>query len=226
MRILIAFTNYNRLRVSKYCAYQLFKSKSKDDRMVVYDDLSDEYNPVDVFKDRCDELAISVKRQGIHAQRRSNIKDFIERYTDYTHLYFTDNDALHDCAWRKKLYENEFSQYIVGLYNSPCHLNQQYQLGGNKEMVNRLYCPGISMLINRDMAKMCYDRLEEIQNWDFDISRIIGVSAMITITSYVEHIGGGGLHSAPNDFERDRAISPTDWLKSKRKSLLKKLLTK
>lgn len=223
MKILIACANYNRKKVAQTCFYQTFRTIFDKDRMIIYDDCSDEYKPEEVFKDRCHELAVSKENLGIHKQRGHQIREFVEVYQDYDALYFTDSDAYHDPGWRQRLEVLSKTGFpIIGLYDSPCHQENTID-NENPDYFVRRYCPGISMLITREVAKKVNESplCLEMPSWDYNVSEISQAPTIISRISYVEHFGAGGLHS--DDFERDRAINPTRTLRKKRGDVLRKI---
>lgn len=223
MKFLIAISNFNRRKIASKCIYSVWNTKQKDDRLVVYDDFSQDYNPEDFFKDRCDELAVCTQNIGINEQRHNHVMDFLNQYQKYDMLYLTDSDAYHDEHWRSYLEALwEETKLPCCLFNSKCH--EQNTIENKGLYVIRKYAAGISLLLSRDMCVKIIDNLDKIREsqwcWDMAYLDVLGNRCATSNISLIEHFGAGGMHS--DDFERDRAVNPTPFLKDKRETLLRK----
>jgi hypothetical protein len=67
--------------------------------------------------------------------------------------------------------------------------------------------------------------LQNITNFDWNIPDILGARCAISRTSYVDHMGFGGLrHPAGAGLDDgDRALNPTSWLVKKRAEVVARL---
>jgi hypothetical protein len=81
--------------------------------------------------------------------------------------------------------------------------------------------PSVSMFYDRSMIEKIVamlDRGQETSVWDFTALKYLGLPWITPETSYLEHYGGG-IHNL--DYERDRAINPTEYLEKRRSSVLR-----
>jgi hypothetical protein len=159
----------------------------------------------------------------------------VHRYTEFDILYLTDNDTIHDPMFVDILneffaeQENYPFAHPVGLFRSVFHENaieQQFE----KFLVCKT-CPGVSQAYNREMAKKIVQLLdnnpvmETRYGWDYHWPAVLDRPFLISNQSYVEHLGRdlseGGIHCPNNgssqehfraDFQRDRAVAPTESL--------------
>lgn len=246
MKILIALATYNRPFITDICLQNLQAIRDSKTKLVIYDDHSDAYS-LDYLNSYADEVVRFEVRGGIEKSRAKAFRDFVEKYSEYDLLYLTDNDAIHDPAFAESL-RNIFSGqaqyaeeiYPVGLFNSVFHQNRL--MGENEEFFLYETCPGISMCFTREMARVIVDHLdrdplaESTYGWDMNWPKALKKPFLIPKNSYVEHFARdrfeAGMHSGnsgicPNallDFERDRALNPTDYLIEIRPFILKKIL--
>ncbi len=219
---------HNRREIVEQCLPTIVAGA--DDIITVYDDGSTEFESsgelhhLGAHVVKREEVAI-----GIEAQRRMHFRDYFLYYKKegFTHFYLTDSDALHDPGWREAALKlQEFSGGApVCLYNTIVHA----RLPGNTIMddsdcpvVWRRVAPGISYLLTNEHVKIVMEHIDEIQNWDWDVPRFLGHQFAISQTSYVDHIGHGGLHHPERDGVEggDRALHPTEWLKVKRAEVI------
>lgn len=220
------------MAIARECIPTVKASAAGCDHIAVFDDGSSELLPSEVFGDRI----YSGMPVGIEAQRRRHFfhfSDLNETGAGFTHLYLTDSDALHDPNWRSRALElqKDTGGLPVCLYNTQAHsrligntIGQDLSLG----VIYRRVAPGISYLLTADHVATVVNALPHLPahwNWDWTVPGLLGSKMAVSMVSYVDHIGKGGLHHpvyATLD-EGDRATDPTAWLKAKRAEVVKKL---
>ena len=138
----------------------------------------------------------------------------------FKYVYHIDNDALHDPSWITQLaYMRTIHTGILCLYNTHHHF--AYTVKETEDMALRTSTPGISFFYEVEKLKNIPNHF--YNSWDFVFGDLLGPSC-VSKTSYVEHLGAGGLHN--HDFERDRAHNPTLYLQEERSKIIKELTTK
>ena len=235
MKLLIALATYNRPGITAVCLenLQLIRDPARV-RLVVYDDASVAYS-ARYLSTLTDEVVRFERNGGIERSRARAFRDFIYRFTDYDLLYLTDNDTVHDPQFVDYLlhtFECQIRSGSVspmGLFNSVFH--RQSLLAKYEGFNISSTCPGISQCYTRDMAEKIVDYLnadplmESRFGWDYRWPQILREPFLISTTSYVEHFARdameGGIHcklsgtdleSFLRDFERDRAVNPSQYL--------------
>lgn len=239
-RIFIAIPVYNRLRIAEECIPTVISGTDQDrDTVMLFNDGSTEFNGAALLRGFPNDLVVqTVGSIGIERQRRRHFLHFAERMDrmDWTHLYLTDADALHDPNWRTELLriQQAHGNAPVCGYNTEAHARLpgntiDHALGG--EVIWRRVAPGISYLLTRehvDVVVKALPHLPEHWHWDWTVPSLLGHRMAITRTSYVDHIGLGGRHhpeGAGLD-GGDRALNPTPWLVKKRAEVVAKLEVK
>jgi len=218
-QILILVSTYNRRDVTKLCLSNLCGTKSTAS-LWLYDDCSSEYGE-EFLREAApcaEKIFRAEKNMGIDRLRYRMHLDALE--SPYRFVYHTDNDAFHDPHWIHRLHEiSQIYQGPIGLYNSRFHIGRQR--GG---LVLSRSCPGISFFYDKNLIPK--ETAEALltspprNSWDYvfgDLLKEIAISQQ----SYVEHFGANGLHNS--DFERDRAMNPTPYLRKMRPHLLAEL---
>ena len=246
MKILIALATYNRPIITDLCLKNLQAVRNSDTKLVVYDDHSEAYS-VDYLRGYADEVVRFEARGGIEKSRARTLRDFLSKYTEYDLLYLTDNDAIHDPIFADLLrgifdgqQQHGAEIYPVGLFNSVFHQNRL--MAENEKFFLYETCPGISMCYTRDMVKLIVNFLdqepaaESAYGWDMTWPKALNRPFLLPKNSYVEHFARdrfeAGMHSnnsgiSPDallDFERDRALNPTDHLIEARPYIIKSIL--
>jgi tetratricopeptide (TPR) repeat protein len=247
MKILVAIATYNRPIITDLCLRNLQQVRDSITKIIIYDDSSDAYNQK-YLSDFADEVVRFESRQGIERSRARTFRDFLRKYKDYELLYLTDNDAIHDPDFAKTLREIFLAQEKsctpikpVGLFNSKFHQERIKGEAGSFYFYET--CPGISMCFTRPMVQKIVDYLEDDPSaefrygWDMDWPKALNLPFMVPKTSYVEHFArdrfqsgmhssnsGVDLKSALDDFERDRAINPSPYLRDTRLKVIKEIL--
>lgn len=215
-KVLILVSTYNRPEVTRICLENLCGTKNTA-ALWVYDDCSPDYGAEflrgaapcaeKIFK--CDKnLGIDRLRYKMHLDALAS---------PYQFVYHTDNDAFHDPFWLHRLYEiSQVYNGAIGLYNSIFHVGRE-----RAGLILSPSCPGVSFfydkgLLDRAQVEACLENPPK-NSWDYVMGGMLGEIA-ISQQSYVEHFGAGGIHN--NDFERDRAMNPTPYLRKMRPHIL------
>lgn len=223
----IACSTYNRPALTRLCLAQQVEAAKGVGRFHVWDDASDDspdFDGLDLAS-----LTRLDRNIGPHRMRVLQIGAFLE--SDEEVLYLTDSDALLDPEALDKglsLLESEPYYPVVSLYNSPLH--REYTIGSGVSIqgelaVVRMFAPGISVMVHRRSLEPVAHAIPEAlsREWDFALPRLLGRPCLVTLRSYVEHMGAGGIHSEPDDWDRDRAVNPTRYLADKRAGILSSL---
>ena len=234
--ILIALATYNRKNLTKICLENISKLLDKNSALIIYDDGSDEYNENFLRKFSSNVLRFRVKG-GIERSRARCFRDFLYIHKKFDLLYITDNDVIHDPNFLNKIRElNSISKTLdkklpFGLFNSIFHNKAGNILEQHKEYSLRKTCPGVSQCYDRNMVKIMVDFLnhnpifETVYGFDYYWPAQLGVPFIQSEVSYLEHFARDrhqpGIHSGfskkrediMKDFEKDRALNPTNYLK-------------
>jgi hypothetical protein len=232
LKILIAVATWNRPNVTRLCLENLQEVRGPNAAVMIYDDCSSAYE-ASFLDPYCDGLLRFRLHGGIERSRARAFRDFVHRYSEFDILYLTDNDTIHDPTFADVLREFFAEQgeypfaHPVGLFRSVFHENV-IQQRFDKFIVSKT-CPGVSQAYNREMAEKIVRLLdadplmETVYGWDYHWPSVLERPFLISNQSYVEHLGRdlseGGIH-CPNsgiseehfraDFQRDRAIAPTE----------------
>lgn len=228
--VMICVPCYNRKAIAGLCLSTLpMAQRGSLDRVFLYNDGSTEYDE-DWLATWADYVK-TTENIGIEAQRREHLKDFWA--SDFTHLYFTDCDAIHDpFSIEAGLdLQSQNAGMPVCLYNTKAHadmLGNTIKDDPEQNVIFRRLAPGISYLLSRDHVKKIMTRIKDLQNFDWQIPEWLGDRFVISRTSYVDHIGFGGIHhDGSYGFDGgDRALNPSEWLVRKRKEIVEKLSKK
>lgn len=232
-RLYIAIPVRGRLKLAEECVSTIRKAALSDDILAIYSDGSDLTN---WLYRKSDVLSEEPQSIGIERQRRKHFMDLVKFSEDspgMTHLYLTDADAPHDPNWRSELLriqEATGGAPVCG-YNTAAHANMAGNtIGEDGEVIWRRFAPGVSYLLTREHVEKVVRWLKahpEVHHWHFDwqVPSILGHRFAITKTSYVEHIGVGGMHHpADAGYEGgDRALNPTPAVAKLRAEIVAKL---
>lgn len=246
MKILIALATHNRPIITGLCLQNLQAIRDSETHLVIYDDDSNAYS-LNYLRSYSDEVIRFKVRSGIERSRGKAFRDFLEKFTDFDLLYFTDNDAIHDPVFSqilRKIFagqqEHGAEIYPVGLFNSVFH--QGRLIAENDTFFLYETCPGISMCYTRDMVRIIVEYLnqepsaESTYGWDMTWPQALKKPFLVPKNSYVEHFARdrfeAGMHSSNSgicpeallDFERDRALNPTEYLIKVRPLIIKTIL--
>lgn len=191
----------------------------------VYNDHSTEYDN-SFLEPYADEIIMLPQRMGIHNLRWYQFKRFLETKFDF--IYMTDNDVIHDPRFisvLEYLYELGDQKLPVCLYNSKEHVSGNTILSKKNNIVIKKTAPGVSMFYDRKMVENILDIFAKVgrdhdrYSWDYRAIAYLGLPWITPETSYLEHYGGhGSIHNI--DYEADRAINPTQYLKARREDIL------
>ncbi len=230
-RILICIPCHNRRAIAEACIPTVHQGVMASDRLVIYDDASEELERPRVSH-LCDDYVRNLSTpSGVELQRKRHFIDF--QAENFTHLYLADADALHDPRWREQALwlQKNHEQAPVCLYNTDAHV----RLIGNtikddpkSDVIWRRVAPGISYLLTAEHVAQVMKALPMMPphwNWDWTVPALLGHRMAISRTSYVDHIGLGGMHHPAGESldGGDRALNPTAWLVSKRAEVVAKL---
>jgi hypothetical protein len=228
-RIFIAIPVHHRLEIAKQCIPTVHAGMVAGDRLALFNDGTGTSLPMDLLR-IAGALVHDAEPLGIERQRQMHFRLF-SHLTDYTHLYLTDQDALHDPEWRRRLLE--LQDYVGGApvcgYNTEAHAKlvgntlHAFDLPG--PVIWRAVAPGISYLLTRAHVEKVVANMPENWNWDWTVPALLGNRMAIARESVVDHIGHGGMHHpAAEGLEGgDRALNPTPWLVAKRAAVIKQL---
>lgn len=224
-KILICVLCQNRKLQTQFALETLKASKAPEDELVAFNDGSTHYDST-WLEQWADKVVSTFESKGIEWHRKEQLWWF--RKTDHSHLYFTDNDTIHDPAWRENALriQSEKGNPPLCLYNTEAHV----RLPGNtltdnpeSDVIWRRYAPGVSYLLTREHVEKL--DLSRILCFDWNIPDQLGNLFAVTRTSWLDHIGAGGYHhdgSAGFD-GGDRCLNPTPFLIQKRAEVVKAL---
>lgn len=221
---LILATTCDRKRVTEVCLEQLVATKRKA-HIQIWDDYSTEYD-LDFLRQYSPDVRHSNdsgKRIGIEVLRGRLTEEALK--TPFKYHYHVDNDAFHDPDYWQRLAE----MLALGKYPSLSLFNHKAQDHWTMEWRHaegikwQGTTPGLSFFYEAERlrkfepAKHFYGFMG---TWDWHFSHLLGGTAA-SIVSYVEHYGGGGLHT--KSFDEHCAVNPTPYLQSTRDEVLKKI---
>jgi Tfp pilus assembly protein PilF len=223
--ILISVPVFNRKEITRISLAQTKRYKSPNCHLQVYDDHSTEFD-VSFLEPYADEVIRLPEKMGIDKLRWHQFRRFLE--SDFDFLYMTDNDVIHDpqyIAALEVLYEAGNRKLPVCLFNSEFH--KFATLYSENGFLLRLTAPGVSMFYTREMVQKIIAPAESEEYtylfdvWDFRAIAHLGLPWVVPATSFLEHYGAGGINN--RDYDRDRALNPSQYLQEKRDSILKHL---
>ena len=234
-KLLIVVAVKDRIEVTRRCLENLAAVKAPQDMLAVFNDASKEYDATwcRLFGD----LVFNTEKSlGIHRQRALHFqlaKKLFDKDPEFTRLYFTDADVIHDPEWRAQAIRlqdaNDGSP--VCLYDTLAHSC----LEGNtlkdeegSEVILRRFAPGVSYLLTRDHVDVLIERLPIIANgggWDWEVPNLLGNMMVISRVGYCDHIGIGGERHPKSDGPDggDRVKQPTPFLVNKRAEIVREL---
>jgi hypothetical protein len=229
-RILISVPAFNRMKITQLCLSQIQRYKTSNCFLQVYNDHSTEYGN-GFLLNYADEAIQMPHRMGIHNLRLHQLRKFLE--SDFDFIYLTDNDVIHDPGFIRMLvflYELGEKQLPVCIYNTLHHMQPGVILFQNNFILLKRKSPGVSMFFDRKMVETIIEILDsagEYQadfSWDYRVIAYLDRPVITSATSYLEHFGAGGINNT--DFEKDRALNPTNYLKEKRGEIINYLIGK
>lgn len=225
-KLLIVVTTYNRAKATELTLNNLIQTRRKA-ALWVLDDQSTEYDIHFLKKAALGAERVEQREKNLGVDRQRFLTQLEALNTDFKYIYHTDNDAIHDSNWIARLYQihSVFAANPICLYNTVFHVKHTIKLIEQMALAARKYCPGISFFYPQDLIRPNAKLIEELfntsvlqTNWDFYFGHLIGAPTLTSLVSFVEHFGAQGLHN--NDFERDRALSPTPELMLNRQKII------
>jgi peptidylprolyl isomerase len=225
--ILIIVPSFNRKKTTQLSLAQTRRYKTNYCHLQVYNDHSTEYDN-SFLTTLADEVIQLPTKMGIHDLRQHHLRKFLETKFDF--LYLTDNDVLHDPMYvtiLELLYEIGNCRLPVCLYNTQYHNQANNILYNNQGIMLKKTAPGVSMFFDRSMVDKIVSVMDKSGNahdlisWDYRVIAYLDLPWITSETSYLEHFGADGIHNA--DFERDRAINPSQYLRERRESVIQYL---
>lgn len=228
--ILIAVTAFNRKKITALALNQMKRYKPTYCHLQVYNDHSSEYDNA-FLANHADEVIQLPKKMGIDHLRWYQFRKFLE--TNYDFLYMTDNDVIHDPSYvdmLESLYVKGKEQLPVSLFTNMFMLQPRLLLLYEDGIYVKTSSGGTSMFFDRKMVETIVSVTDNIENtfdglaWDNKAVGCLGLPWITPEQSYLEHFGAGGLHG--NNYEIEIAINPTEYLQTRRESILKYLTDK
>jgi len=229
MKIRIDVPCYNRKNITELVLNQLYKFKTNNADIRIYNDNSTEYDNkwLEQWGDVITyEMPKQDKWKNIHTIRYKAYLDFLDE--DYDFLYMTDNDAFHDPNYinvlldlysKTKLpvcgYKSYFMSTFSPQYRRAIRLNKEYHIMKNTN-------GGISVFLSKRLVEklMKYYNKNTIM-WDCDTWKYLGNTYALPKNSILDHYGKGGLHN--KDWNFDYALYPTEYLAKVRPYIIKYL---
>lgn len=250
-KILINVAVYNRKSITLLCLENLFKYKRPIDGLYVWNDWSTEYDNSDIshLADKVFKLPPSSKNvirneqningQGIAHLRWHQFREFLDQ-TEYDFLYLTDSDAIHDpefCTILLNLYNSyttKSGKLPICLYNTIFHNYKENIISENTKISIRKSAPGISHFYDRDMVTKIVSDLNKLNSdpdygWDYTVNQqLLKLPFLTSKISYLEHFGAleDSMHTKQGEWDRDRALEPTEYLKNNRSDIIEYLENK
>jgi tetratricopeptide (TPR) repeat protein len=227
-KILIVVSVFNRKKMTALSLNQTRQYKTTSCSLQVYNDHSTEYDN-SFLTDHADEVIQLPDKMGIDKLRWYQFKKFLE--TDFDFLYFTDCDVIHDPQYvfiLGMLYEKGKRKLPVSLFNSIFTFQPRMILYHKDGVLLKTTAPGTSMFYDRQMVEKILSASEQTGNifdylpWDNRAVAFLGLPWVTSELSYLEHFGAHGMHN--DNFERDRAINPTEYLQKTREAVIDYLM--
>ena len=246
LKILICVPVYNRKKITELALKSIYKNK-KDATVWVYNDWSTEYDNdfLEPYADKVFKLEKSKKivvqnennifGMGVQHLRWHQLRSFIEQ-DEFDAIYLTDSDAFHDPGYidvLKTLYsqvsDKKGKKLPISLYNSVFHTLSTLENNGG--IMLRKTAPGISQMYDKEMCKIIVKELNSLDSdpeggvydwWDYRCIEYLKRPIITTKNSYIEHYGAveGSLHTNRGDWDKDRAVNPTEGLKKDRDKII------
>jgi tetratricopeptide (TPR) repeat protein len=226
--ILVVVNAFNRKRITKLSLAQTKRYKNPRCRIQVYNDHSTEYDNSFLLH-YADEVIQLPEKTDIAHLRWHQLRTFLE--SDHDFLYLTDNDVIHDPQYipaLEALYGIGNGELPVTLYNGIFTMQPRMILDYGNGIMLKTTAPGCSMFYDRRMVEKIIamsdkcDKTLDYLPWDNKAVAFLGLPWITPETSYLEHYGAGGISNT--NYERDRAINPTEYLMARREAILNYLI--
>lgn len=204
-RILICVPCHNRKAIAAECLPTLRAACRPGDLLTLWNDGSTEYDGK--WLAQFGDVVYDGPNIGVEAMRRKHLYHFYEQsqLCGYTHLYFTDMDAVHSPEALNEMLrlQEKYGGWPICGYDTDAHV----RLPGNTlrddpadEVIIRRVAPGISYLLTWDHVVKLMPHVDNLTAFDWQIPAILGGEFAVTRASVVDHIGRGGLRD-PADYE-------------------------
>jgi peptidylprolyl isomerase len=225
--ILISVPVFNRRKITQLSLAQTKRYKTPYCYLQVYNDHSTEFDN-SFLAHYADEVVQLPVKMGIHNLRRYQFRKFLE--ADFDFIYMTDNDVIHDPQYvtvLQVLYELGNRKLPVCLYNTEFHNHPSHILCRSNGTMIKKKAHGVSMFYDRKMVEKIVSMMDRVGNahdaisWDLRAVSYLDLPWITPDASYLEHYGANGINN--NDYERDKAMNPTIYLRDRRESILKYL---
>lgn len=225
----IAIPCYNRRDIAEQCIPTVYAGKGADDRLVIYDDGSQEKMTESVMLMGVADEIVTCESVGVDAQRRQHFLDFM-RKPEFDYLYLTDSDSPHAPDYRQiALSLQAEHDSPVCLYRTQTHADYANNIWRDKPHENVIwqrFSPGVSLLLTREHVEKIVAAVPERWSWDWFVPSVLGYRMAVSRVSYCDHIGHLGMHddgAAPGCVSTERAVNPIPWLVTKRQEILANL---
>lgn len=227
IKILIVISAFNRKNITALSLQQTMRFKTPYCHVQVYNDHSTDYDST-FLTAYADEVIQLPHKMGIDRLRWLQLRKFLESGFDF--LYLTDNDVIHDpdfISLLYHLYEKGRRRFPVSLFNNIFMLQPRLLLYFNNGVFIKTSAPGASMFLDRSMVETILSVSEKIGEeldylpWDNKAVACLRLPWITPELSYLEHFGAGGLNS--DNYERERAVNPTEYLQERRGIVLRYL---
>jgi tetratricopeptide (TPR) repeat protein len=229
-KILISVPVFNRVKITTLSLAQTKRYKTTYCHLQVYNDHSTEYDN-SYLSPYADEVIQLPNKMGIHKLRWYQLRQFLD--TNYDFIYMTDNDVIHDSQYIKALEALYFlggDKLPVCIFNSVHHTRPHSILYFGDEIMLMRTAPGVSMFLDKAMVETIISRFDSADkysgadsgDWDFRVCELLNLPWITAQQSFLEHFGGEGMHNP--DYERDRALQPTQYLEERRNPILQYLV--
>lgn len=224
LSILIAVPVWNRKEMVQLSLAQTKRYKTSSCHLQVYNDHSTEFDNT-FLEPYADEIIKLPKKTGIDGLRWHQFRAFLK--TDFDCLYMTDSDVIHDPSYitlLERLYSAGKRQLPVSLFNSIFTMQPRMILYCKNGIFLKSSAPGNSMLYDRKMVEKILNTLEKTSGvldylpWDNKAIACLQLPWITPEMSFLEHFGAQGVNN--DNYERDRAISPTEYLQERREPIL------
>lgn len=226
-KILIVVPVFNRKKITALALDQMMRYKAGYCHVQVYNDHSSEYDNA-FLVEHADEVIQLPEKMGIDRLRWYQFRKFLQ--TDFDCLYMTDGDVIHDpgyIALLEELYLAGEQQLPVSLFHSIFTMQPGMILYYKKGLFLKSSAPGNSMFFDRKMVEKILVTLEKTSGvldylpWDNKAIACLRLPWITPEQSYLEHFGAAGVNN--DNYERDRAINLTGYLRERREPILKYL---
>ncbi|MDQ7787577.1 MAG: tetratricopeptide repeat protein [Thermodesulfovibrionales bacterium] len=226
-KILIGVAAFNRKKITDLSLAQTKRYKTASCHLQVYNDHSSEYDNA-FLSLYADEVIQLPNKMGIDKLRWCQFRRFLE--SDFDFLYLTDNDVIHDpdyVSMLEKMYAKGKGMLPVSLFNNIFMLQPRLILSYEQGIFLKSSAPGASMFFDRNMVEKILLTSSNIGNlldylpWDNKAIACLRLPWITPEISYLEHFGAGGLNN--DNYERERAVNPTDYLRERRGPILRYL---